>query len=42
MSRKISLSKKVSSEDLETNLKVRQEKDWEKKEGRSVSFKKTN
>ena len=25
-----------------TNLKVRQEKDWEKKEGRSVSFKKTN
>ena len=24
-----------------TNLKVRQEKDWEEKEGRSVSFKKT-
>jgi hypothetical protein len=24
-----------------TNLKVRAEKDWEEKEGRSVSFKKT-
>ena len=25
-----------------TNLKVRPEKDWEKKEGRSVSYKKQN
>jgi len=39
-SKKYDIELKTVSAGWETNLKVRSEKDWEKKEGRSVSFKK--
>ena len=41
-SKKLDVKLNTISGGWQTNLKVRQEKDWEVKEGRSVSFKKNN